>query len=341
MKISYKYLITISAFLAVLASCSYTQKITDKFFPNGEFNTQVVKADAAMESGDFGKAIAAYEEAAKLHPTDWDVKLKQAKAYERDGNLAQAFNIYQIIIDSANGKDSSAKAIDIAKANQIKLGFSKEPVIADVKPASAINLDTKAAVAETLAEVKRPLIADPSKPADPAPASAVIANKAPIAAAPKAALLEKPVVAAPPPPAIEKAAPVTVPAAEKAPIASEKSLTSNNPDEAAILAAVEGWRAAWIAQNLDSYIEHYSKNFKGDTKNRKAWIAQRKAKITHGKSIKLELTNFNVKKVNKDTFDVEFSQHYQSASYKDNGIKTLRLEREKNRWIIINESFKS
>lgn len=313
MKKSYKYLMIISALLVVLASCSYTKEISEKFFPNGDFNTQVVKGDSAMEIGNFGKAIAAYEEAAKLKPNDWDLKLKQAKGYELDGKLAQAFNIYQVIIDSANGVDSSEKVIAIAKTNQAKLGFGKEPAAPDAKPASTITLDSKAAVAETIAEAKRPLEipANAYKPAD---------------------------VAAAPTPAPAPKAPVAV-AQEKA-VAPEVAKPASNPEDTAILAAVEGWRSAWIDQNLDAYVDHYAQDFKGEAKTRKAWLAQRKSKISHGKSIKLELSNFNVKNVAKDTFDVEFTQNYQSASYNDKGTKTLRLKREKNRWVIVQESFK-
>jgi tetratricopeptide (TPR) repeat protein len=109
-----------------LASCGITDKINKKYFPDGEFNSLVVKGDAAMDRADWDKAIAAYEEAASIKPQDGGIKLKQANAYERDGKLAQAFNLYQIILDSPQYGDEVFKA---AKARQAKLGFKPEPVV--------------------------------------------------------------------------------------------------------------------------------------------------------------------------------------------------------------------
>ncbi len=109
-----------------LASCGITDKINKKYFPDGEFNSLVVKGDAAMDRADWDKAIAAYEEAASIKPQDGGVKLKQANAYERDGKLAQAFNLYQIILDSPQYGDEVFKT---AKARQAKLGFKPEPVV--------------------------------------------------------------------------------------------------------------------------------------------------------------------------------------------------------------------
>ena len=328
MKKNYKYLMTILLLLGVLASCAYTQKISDqiltisdKVFPNGDFNSQVVKGDSAMESGNYGKAIAAYEEAGKLKPADWDLKLKLARAYELDGKLGQAFNVYQVIIDSSKGKNKSDKAIATAQANQSKLGFGKEPLVADAKPASAIRIYAKVAVAETLADSKRPIEIS-SKPEE------IVVEKS-------AALI--------------KPAPANLPAAKEkivSPVIAEKPLQPDNvkpqenSDHEAIHAALEGWRLAWINQDWDGYVKHYGKSFKGDAKTRKAWLKQRKDKIKHGKSIKLELTNINIKNVEKDKFDVEFTQNYQSANYNDKGTKVLTFKHEKNLWIIIHETFK-
>lgn len=328
MKKNYKYLIAILLLLSVLASCAYTQKISDqistisdKVFPNGDFNSKVVKGDSAMESGNFGKAIAVYEEAAKLKPTDWDLKLKLAKAYELDGKLGQAFNIYQIIIDSSKGGNGSDKAIATAKVNQSKLGFGKEPLVLDPKPTSAISLDAKVAVAETLADSKRPI---------------EVLTKSEVIA------VEKSVAPIQPSPANLPAAPEKIVSSE---VAEKLMQTGNvkpqqNPDHEAIHSALEGWRLAWINKDWDGYVKHYGKSFKGDAKTRKAWLKQRKDKIQHGKSIKLELSNIIIKNVKKDKFDVEFTQSYQSDSYNDKGTKVLTFKHEKNLWIIIQEKFK-
>ena len=133
-----------------LTSCGITDKLNRKYFPDAEFNTLVVKADAAMHRADWEKAIAAYEEAASMKPNDFELRLKQAQAYERDGKLAQAFNIYQIILDS---REASSDVLKTAKAKQSKLGYKLEPV----KPVKAT---------EIIPEKKVEKFEDKPKPAD-------------------------------------------------------------------------------------------------------------------------------------------------------------------------------
>jgi tetratricopeptide (TPR) repeat protein len=133
-----------------LASCGITDKINKKYFPDAEFNTLVVKADAAMHRADWEKAIAAYEEAASMKPNDFELRLKQAQAYERDGKLAQAFNIYQVILDS---REASSDVLKTAKAKQSKLGYKLEPV-------------TPVKATEIIPEKKVEKFEDKPKPAD-------------------------------------------------------------------------------------------------------------------------------------------------------------------------------
>jgi tetratricopeptide (TPR) repeat protein len=117
-----------------LASCTYTTKLADQLLPDADYHTLVVKADAAMHDGQWAKAAEFYEKAGQLKPNDWDIKLKQAKAYRNDGKLAQAFNTLQIIIDAKGGmSDSKDSILQSAKESQIKLGFNNEATVTQVE----------------------------------------------------------------------------------------------------------------------------------------------------------------------------------------------------------------
>lgn len=121
-------------FTLCLASCTYTTKLGDKLLPDSEFNTLVVKADAAMQDGQWAKAADLYERAGQLKPDEWSIKLKQAKAYQNDGKLAQAFNTYQLIIDTQSLVNEAT--LKTAKENQQKLGFKNEVGVTQVEAAS-------------------------------------------------------------------------------------------------------------------------------------------------------------------------------------------------------------
>lgn len=116
----------------VLTSCTYATKLGDKLFPDSEFNTLVVKADAAMQDEQWAKAAELYKKAGHLKPDDMALKLKEAKAYQNDGKFLLAFNTYQVIIDAKLPASEANKRIEqAAKDNQIKFGLKIAP--SDVK----------------------------------------------------------------------------------------------------------------------------------------------------------------------------------------------------------------
>ena len=127
-------------FVIALTSCTYTTKLGDKLIPDSEYNALVVKADAAMQDGQWVKAADLYEKAGQLKPENWDLKLKQAQAYQNDGKLAQAFNTYQIIIDAKSSvNDAKDSILESAKASQKKLGFKNEAAVTQVEEEQALK----------------------------------------------------------------------------------------------------------------------------------------------------------------------------------------------------------
>ena len=112
----------------VLTSCTYATKLGDKLFPDSEFNTLVVKADAAMQDEQWAKAAELYKKAGHIKPDDMALKLKEAKAYQYDGKFLLAFNTYQVIIDAKLPASEANKRIEKAAQDyQIKFGFKNAP----------------------------------------------------------------------------------------------------------------------------------------------------------------------------------------------------------------------
>ncbi len=286
-----------------LASCGINDKINKKYFPNGEFNRLVVKGDAAMDRADWDKAIAAYEEAASIKPQDGGVKLKQANAYERDGKLAQAFNLYQIILDSPQYGDEVFKT---AKARQAKLGFKPEPVV----PVKASEIIPPAVPEKKLAVPENKLEKFEDKPK---PAELVIP--------PAKDVKDVPTVEAP-----------------VAPVIKQVNMAQMQTEVQAFL---NSWRDAWASKNLNRYYDHYVVTFAGDSKNTAAWRAQRKFKIMVNKTIVVNLDDVVLTSIANDQAEVSFTQHYQAGAYQDKGKKTLKLQKTDGRWQIVQETFKA
>ena len=283
-----------------LASCTFTTKLGDKLLPDSEYNTLVVKADAAMQDGEWLKAADFYEKAGQLKPENWELKLKQAKAFQNAGKLAQAFNAYQIIIDAkASASDAKDTTLQSAKESQAKLGFKNETTETQVE-----------AVKETPAPI-------PEAKAEEVPAQVLAPQQANDGASPsvKESLMSNEVIQSP-----EKAESL---------VATEDKL---------ILDAVNAWAEAWAAKKLDAYFAHYEEGFAGDMGNAKAWQLSRKHKILRSKQIKITLSEIKINKL-ENSVEVVFNQNYESGRYQDAGRKTLEMTNVKGRWLIKKELF--
>ena len=108
--------------------------------------------------------------------------------------------------------------------------------------------------------------------------------------------------------------------------------------KAEIAAMVNAWAEAWRTKNVSAYLNFYSDKFVPDNGSRKAWLAQRKQRISgQSAAISLKLDNVTVN-VNDKTARVEFLQHYSNGKFTDHVTKVLSLGSEQTKWLILRES---
>ena len=295
-----------------LVSCSYTAKLTDKlteqFLPDAEFKTLVVKADAAVHDAEFAKAADLYEKAIIIKPEDLTLKLKQASAYQSNGNLAQAYNSYQVILEANVPSDAVNDEIKkTAKMNQSKLGFKPEVItVLQESPAVVLAPAPVPAKEETPPAVELVKSAQAVKSLEVRPYEAAKA-------------------------AVQEVAPVQGSEAPP-PIISDKSN--------AAIAVLVGWSDAWMSKNLELYFSYYVNDFAGQFPDAKSWRQSRKSKILNAQKINIEITDIQFANRNDDIIEVSFIQHYQSGNYKDSGRKVLFMKKIQGRWRISQEVFK-
>lgn len=107
--------------------------------------------------------------------------------------------------------------------------------------------------------------------------------------------------------------------------------------DAQINAAVEGWAKAWSSKDVKGYLGYYAPDFEvpgGIT--RAAWEKQRAERITAPKSIDVEAKVVNAQ-VNGNEATVTIRQAYKSDTLKSNSMKTLKLVKNGDRWLIKQE----
>ena len=104
-----------------------------------------------------------------------------------------------------------------------------------------------------------------------------------------------------------------------------------------IFEMIENWKNAWMSQNFDQYIGHYSDNFKNNKgMDIEKWNQFRKPRIVNKPSINIKLENIEISK-NKNLFSVSFIQIYQSGNIDSTTKKTLLIELVDGQLKIVNE----
>lgn len=106
-----------------------------------------------------------------------------------------------------------------------------------------------------------------------------------------------------------------------------------------IPALVDRWLAAWSAKDIDGYADCYAADFSADGMDLDAWLARKTYLNRKYRYIRVRRGELDV------AYDdplpmVTFRQYYASDAYRAEGIKTLRLKRERGRWKIYREDFR-
>ncbi|RYF75616.1 MAG: preprotein translocase subunit SecG [Comamonadaceae bacterium] len=133
------------------------------------------------------------------------------------------------------------------------------------------------------------------------------------------------------------AAPASAPAASLSSPPPTAAAVTDAPVQAEVSAAVNGWAAAWAAKDANRYLAAYDAEFEPSGKQtRKAWEAERRARLADKGDISVSLQNLSVRG-SGDTAVAKFDQSYKSTALNSNNRKTLELVRRDGKWLIRRE----
>ncbi len=284
------------------------QSLTEQYpeLPEPYNNLAVLYA----QQGQYDKARSALDMAIRTNPSYATAQANLGDIYAKLASQA-----YQKALQLAPDENASARV----KLNLIRELFDqgKNPA---AHPASAapLKVTTAQPAKETKTEIKPAAVA-------PAPKPVVVAAEKPAAKpepAPTAPVAAKP---AAPAPVENKPAPAAAPA------------QTNASEQAAVSEAVERWADAWQNKNLPGYFAAYAPNFKPDKgMSLSAWKDQRRARISDKAKITVKVHALKVQ-IDGDKATARFRQHYTSGSLDFDGPKTLQMQRENGKWLIVRE----
>ncbi|WP_265946482.1 hypothetical protein [Dechloromonas sp. A34] len=139
--------------------------------------------------------------------------------------------------------------------------------------------------------------------------------------------------------------PVAPPVAPQAPVAEAAAPATSEPapmvnsDEDQARKLLESWRHAWSSRDGDAYLSFYSPNFTpADGQKRADWAAARRKNLASRPSIKIEVREINVERIDERQLRLAFLQDYAAGSYRETAQpKILRLVRQEGKWLIAEE----
>ena len=129
-------------------------------------------------------------------------------------------------------------------------------------------------------------------------------------------------------------------------VVSESAVPQNKPGQAPspikqddlVMARLLAWASAWSSKSVESYFEFYGEAFKPTKISREVWRTQRTQRLGVKDSIKVTLTDIQVKAVSADQMETRFQQRHESGSRVDQGEKVLLWQQVGNDWFIVSES---
>ncbi len=105
----------------------------------------------------------------------------------------------------------------------------------------------------------------------------------------------------------------------------------------ALINHIKSWAEAWSDRDVDRYLSHYSERFKPrDNLTLEEWKKQRHGRLRWREFIIVKPSKYNIS-IEGRSATVDFSQYYKSERFEDTIQKTLKFEKEGDRWLITKE----
>jgi len=314
---------TLAEARALIASEHYPQAV--------EVLERVIKADtnnyhawfllgvAHSRQRQFYQAIEAFHRVSELRP-----------------DLAEPHNNLAVIYNELGDVRAAVRQLEISLEKKPDYATAQEN-IADLHVKLALQYYKKALAQtpnEALAKRYQRLlrVRDPGAPAPAMSTEEVVATQ-PDDAAPSAP------EARPQPPAPATAPEVAAADSGRPEAVAQKEETQT--DIAAVLDALEAWRAAWSGRDIQGYIAAYADDFYPREKfaSRDEWLRYKQRVIRGKKFIRVTLEHVQTEVLEPGRrVQVRFRQHFASDTYNSDDNKELVIEWRKDAWKIVHET---
>ena len=107
--------------------------------------------------------------------------------------------------------------------------------------------------------------------------------------------------------------------------------------QALLIERVKQWALAWSNKDFGAYTGFYSPQHRAKLKTHEAWVEYRRKRILRPGTIKIEVSDIQIKWRSENRAIIDFRQAFDSANYSDRIMKRLGFSRLGTEWKITEE----
>lgn len=317
-----------------------------------DVDTWFLEGVVQAQSGQTEKAIATFTQITQAHPQHAESFNNLGVLAAAKGQLSEARTYFEKALRTNPSYAAVHKNLGDVNSQLAKSAYSKALLADANKKPATVQLSMLASTAEysgpahampesasakpttvEAAVVPPPPATEPVKAPTPPKVAEPVKPVAPV---------QTPAITAPAPSAgvkLEAKPSATKPIPSPAPTTTEPA-ASEEAERKQVEEALRSWAKAWSRKDMGQYLAAYSANFDPPGKmNRKTWEEERRIRIVGKRSIRVELSQFRIR-VKGTQAQAQFTQQYDSDSFKGRSTKTLSLVKEKGHWLISSETAK-
>lgn len=120
-------------------------------------------------------------------------------------------------------------------------------------------------------------------------------------------------------------------------VTEPKTLVTAANQQTLLIERVKNWAQAWSSKDLAGYTDFYSPRYRAKFDSHDQWIEHRRQRIMRPGSIRIEVSDIQIKWRSDNRAIIDFTQAYDSVRYSDRVVKRLGFNRIDSEWKITEE----
>ena len=243
------------------------------------------------------------------------------KAIKTHASYATVYdNLSKVYVEMARDSYGKALKLNLAKQSVALKGLNTAPVVV-----AASNVESAQTMQVAQAEIKQATQPETTITTSEPESDEVLQPRSSKPVEQQAVVINTPVQNKP----VTKVQTVDKPASKPVPAVIDKE---------EVVTTMQGWAAAWSAQQVDLYLSFYDEQYHPVGVSRQQWLQQRRVRLKKPQWVQVTLNDIEVSDSRNDQVVVKLIQRYRSSGYQDKTKKQFLLKKTMDGWRILSES---